>query len=447
MCSQFYCDEDFPPNDTSLGKVGGDTANANSGRDDSDVEWRRLGDFKREKRREDTDKPRIHDTDMQLFEGNIEAQDVLQGALGDCWLLASMAILAEREGVLEDVFITREVDPRGKYTVKLFDVQKKEWVTVTVDDYVPCLRGREDAKSGMPVQKYCKCHNAEVWACILEKAVAKFCGGYAAIEAGHTEWGLMALTGKQAFRYILSDQKWNRTKIVGKVNEEDPSDKRDIDIFFMPEKHDSNTFFEILRRYHAHGAVMCVQGTNDAGEKMGLVKGHAFSILDVQEVSTTVLPGSETLRMIKCRNPWGTGEWKGRWSDNAEQWSAYPHVKSQLISKDEAGVDDGIYWMQWEDFIQYWTSVGVVDMDFDIYALHPPVYNDKDIFGPLKSCLKGTLQYCCCKGLHHLLVARKASGDTEIDVEQQEGCIVLDPRGLHLNCCKGKVASIPEKHN
>ena len=45
----------------------------------------------------------------------------------------------------------------------------------------------------------------------------------------------------------------------------------------------------------------------------GIVIGHAYSILDVTDYKGE--------RLIQLRNPWGTMEWKGPWSDGSAQWT------------------------------------------------------------------------------------------------------------------------------
>ena len=49
-------------------------------------------------------------------------------------------------------------------------------------------------------------------------------------------------------------------------------------------------------------------GSNDDITELGIVMGHAYSILDVCDVDGT--------KLIQLRNPWGnSSEWKGAWGD------------------------------------------------------------------------------------------------------------------------------------
>ena len=46
------------------------------------------------------------------------------------------------------------------------------------------------------------------------------------------------------------------------------------------------------------------------------------------------------------RNPWGSHEWNGDWSDKSPLWT--DKLKAELGYKDE---DDGIFWMDINDFL------------------------------------------------------------------------------------------------
>ena len=72
-----------------------------------------------------------------LFKNGIDPSDIGQGSLGDCWLLAAIACLAEHPDALRKLFIDREINPRGYYKLRLFHAAREKWVTVGVDDRFP----------------------------------------------------------------------------------------------------------------------------------------------------------------------------------------------------------------------------------------------------------------------------------------------------------------------
>ena len=41
--------------------------------------------------------------------------------------------------------------------------------------------------------------------------------------------------------------------------------------------------------------------------------GHAYTMISVFEVNQT--------KLLKMRNPWGSFEWKGLYSDNSNKWT------------------------------------------------------------------------------------------------------------------------------
>ena len=43
-------------------------------------------------------------------------------------------------------------------------------------------------------------HGCELWAIIMEKAFAKYCGSYAGLDGGFTLWAWHALTGDNVFQ-------------------------------------------------------------------------------------------------------------------------------------------------------------------------------------------------------------------------------------------------------
>ncbi len=117
---------------------------------------------------------------MKLFSGRIEPSDVGQGRLGDCWLLASLACVAERnEECIKSLFLTRSASLCGYYKIRLYDVFNgvPTWRTFTVDDFIPVQKGTH-------IPLFTRPHGHELWVLLLEKAFAKMMGSYHALDGG-----------------------------------------------------------------------------------------------------------------------------------------------------------------------------------------------------------------------------------------------------------------------
>lgn len=451
-CFKLYTDPEFPPDDRSVGQVGGDTANEAAGHSTAKVIWVRAMDFARPNVLQRPNHPVANRTDMCLFQGKIEAQDILQGQLGDCWLLAAMATLAEREGLINRLFLTREIDPRGKYSIQLYDVHEARWKVFVIDDYIPCkadpsapdgvARGRSVGSGhiSLPQALYAKPNGPEIWCMLLEKAMAKLCGNYHTIEGGITEWGIVAMTGGTAWRYELqANGLWQRMDLVA-TEGKDPNDKRSVGFRMTEERHEAEDFFKLLRHYHRCGAVLCCGGVKNEGKAYGLVMGHAFSLLQVVSVRQA-MTSEKYFRMVQVRNPWGQGEWKGSWSDKSPEWDHFPYVRKKLGFE---GGEDGCFWMQWEDFIRYWGYVGCVDCNRDILTLRSPLYVEKQMCGPMKAFCKGCAQYwCLCYGPQHYFISHEASVETVDDSVIHRSCGV-DPTGAYCRVCEHDPVHIDE---
>lgn len=58
---------------------------------------------------------------------------------------------------------------------------------------------------------------------------------------------------------------------------------------------------------------------------------------------------------MKLRNPWGGFEWDGAWGDKSPQWTE--ETIKAFGPKFDA--NDGIFWMSYEDFLQYFENLNV----------------------------------------------------------------------------------------
>jgi calpain-15 len=64
-----------------------------------------------------------------------------------------------------------------RYVVRLYHPVKQRWVLITVDDYFPCSKGTKTPLFAKP-------NGRELWVMVLEKAYAKFLGGFDRLDGG-----------------------------------------------------------------------------------------------------------------------------------------------------------------------------------------------------------------------------------------------------------------------
>ena len=138
--------------------------------------------------------PRALQHDLTVLrDSSASPTDVQQGALGDCWLLSALALLAEKPSLLEALLPTRVANDAGAYHVRL--CCDGEWRTLLVDDLLPCTA------HGAPA--FGSAARRQLWVPLVEKACAKVYGCYEALEGGTIEEALALLTGFPTERLSL----------------------------------------------------------------------------------------------------------------------------------------------------------------------------------------------------------------------------------------------------
>lgn len=130
---------------------------------------------------------------VKLYD-KIEPQDIMQGALGDCWLLAALAQIAEFPEFIENnILKERKLNPEGKYTINLYDMKIGDWIEIEVDDFIPCQKRLWWQNSANPL--FAQPNGNELYILILEKAFAKYAGGYTKLCGGMAAYVWQNLTG------------------------------------------------------------------------------------------------------------------------------------------------------------------------------------------------------------------------------------------------------------
>lgn len=203
------------------------------------------------------------------------------------------------------------------------------------------------------------------------------CGSYANLEGGSAMWAMRAMTGDtaRAFKMKDEDSLWHRWDLHVTYDRNKPGSKKRDHVLkhhyydennTQAETHGNEEMFNILRTYFEKGAILSVSGCREGYSDIGLIPGHAYSILNVYRCRGGFMM-DKTIRLVQIRNPWGRTNWNGPWSDSSDEWKAHPFIKAELIGNKKE--DDGSFFMCWDDFIKVWKTIGVVDRTVDIDAL------------------------------------------------------------------------------
>ena len=184
------------------------------------MRWLRLNQISQKKRPE-------------FIDCGASTNDVIQGALGDCWFIGALSVLAT-----EDAFIRGSFDPEkntddeinnneakgmtsgvyppmfhylrkyGMYVFRFF--KNYRWRYVIVDDRLPCYK----KNYGEPEIVFGKCRSQnEFWVPLIEKAYAKIHQCYEALICGFIDDGLTDMTAYAQTKLIFKKKGKNKIKL------------------------------------------------------------------------------------------------------------------------------------------------------------------------------------------------------------------------------------------
>ena len=276
-----------------------------------DIQWSRVSEI-------------FESEDYQVFLEGANSEDIIQGGLGDCYFLSAIAALCKFPSLVAKLFYVKDKSKEHCYGVYLRINGK--WELVLVDDYIPCFGGWGKNFA------FSSTNGNELWVILLEKAWAKINGSYAKIIGGQPNEVFDVITNAYSEKIDissrLSEEIWNKM-MEGEKNG-----------FIMTAGTSGDTY-------------------NLDMEDVGLVPGHAYTILGVKEIKV----GGTIERLVHIRNPWGNGEWSGDWSDESEKWT--PALKRMANMGKEQ--DDGEFFMSYKDFIKYYVVLGICKL-YDDYV-------------------------------------------------------------------------------
>ena len=275
-----------------------------------------------------------------ITNSRILSDDVKQGELGDCYFLSILSTLGENPERIKKLFPKSKISDKGIYECDVYIHGQQ--IPIVIDDYFPVIENEsqktEIAFAGINQS------SKSIWPMLLEKVWAKCNLSYEDIINGNSA---------DAFEFLCPAP---------------------FDTYF----HNSETknLFDtikdaIKKGYIVVSDITVTENTNlDYLSKMGLVTNHAYNVID-----TVVLKQNETeVKLLKIKNSWGTNEWKGDWSDNSGKWTENFRKVVGLEIK-----QDGIFWMAYEDFIQFYTSTHICQIhdDYTFVSKKVPVSKDE----------------------------------------------------------------------
>jgi hypothetical protein len=200
--------------------------------------------------------------DGKLFVDGISYDDVVQGSIGNCYLVAALSSLAHANPDIIKNAIKDNGD--NTFTVRFFEGSRQ--VNITVDG--------DQATGASGSSRYGKSRDSkELWVGVIEKAYAQWKGGYEAIgNGGHASAVMTALTGRGTG--------WSSTK-------------SNLDALYTQVQRGAQSNKPMAAPTFGKDSGVDYTGT-------GVYAWHMYSVLGASEENGT--------KYIQLRNPWGRSE-------------------------------------------------------------------------------------------------------------------------------------------
>eukprot|EP00667_Euglena_gracilis_P001388 EG_transcript_1388 len=292
--------------------------------------------------------------------------DIRQGALGNCWFMGAMSVLASNPRLVEKVLLTKEYNPYGVYQLQL--CHNGLWRRLVVDDLFPCTE--------LAMLAYTKGARRQLWVPLLEKAAAKLFQCYESLTGGTMSEALHLITGYPTIQIPLyKAQDRPAAPPASQPGKPDAEVERD-------ENEDPDLLWAKLLSYHQAGYIMglgCVGTTHPTKtilevKAMGLGAPHAYSIMDVREVKDQE---GNPVRLVQLRNPWGEAApktWQGDWGRDSPKWTFKLKRDLGMVNPHNVAMHDemSVFWMSWEDLRLYFASLEVARIHPDWHEVRIP---------------------------------------------------------------------------
>ncbi|CAF1171562.1 unnamed protein product [Rotaria sp. Silwood1] len=298
-----FVDDQFPPSSRSIGNI------------DHSFQWLRISDIASSSKGD-------HLLDWTVY-SSPEPSDIQQGLLGDCWLLAALALITERPKMLQHIVLTKTVNEQGVYLIRL--CHHGLWKTIIIDDCFPCAKDNQLA--------YSKASGRQLYVPLIEKACAKLFGSYADLIGGHTEEGLQLLTGAPSIRINLNPHDCILDSQIA--------------------------WAKLLSACEARLLIGAATGRTDVNEeeyeRVHINRNHAFSILAAYFLSEI------SMQFVLVRDPHARVDYKEDIITSS--------ILTQLNSMISFHLPSGAFWISWPVFLQFFESITISSYASDYYDI------------------------------------------------------------------------------
>ncbi|ORC84770.1 cytoskeleton-associated protein CAP5.5 [Trypanosoma theileri] len=286
------------------------------------IDSRRFPTMEFRRPRECLEKDNNNTANIDVFRGAVIPQCIEKGLLGDHWFMCAVAILAQDEQRLKELF-THSVDEEkslGAYRVQ-FNLNGW-WNSILLDDFLPTV-------NGVPCFARVMDDPYELWVSLLQKAYAKMFGSYASITGGDAAHALRDFTGAPSCRY---DDIWKRAKEMD-------------DDFVINAMQKS--------KLEGHIVVLNTPLSGSGCVNVGLREGFTYEVVSVHPVPAA------GLTLLKMRNPWDPATpWTGPWSADSMEWQQQQEVRESC--NPDFTEKDGTFWIEFKDALKYFDGCAVI---------------------------------------------------------------------------------------
>ena len=285
---------------------------------------------------------------MTIFGDNFPAvkvspDDARQGLIGDGYLIAALASLAEQPHRIEKLFPFDKENPmfgkeHGVYAVNVYSAGHP--FELILDDWFPCI---SEAKGSAFAQVV----HGKMWPMMIEKAWAKLYNSYDNMENGYSRNVLRDLTGAPVKVHWTDETNleltWQRL-IKASENK-------------WPMTSNSKKFNQGL----------------DFINELGLISDHVYSLIGGVEVKTR----SGLTKLVKMRSVCPDAIWNGKWSLESET-KEWDNVSDGAKYKIELKETKYVFYIEFSEFIEYFENFQVCEVNDDFkYSFQTQKFNRK----------------------------------------------------------------------